>query len=200
MAEGVFDLALQDWQSVEGCTELERYWAQSKEKREGEEIVGELAAQAGAHRRIVDLGCGTGRLIAWLPAFDRYDGYDMAPHMLELASEAYKADRRCRFTLHDADNGAPYRGTADLLISIDTSRHYHDPLGFLSMVVAKWPAQWYLFTILHGPEAQELINGQVVTTTALDAAQPGWGRVAATLEQPLAGSPWLVRYVLIEKA
>jgi ubiquinone/menaquinone biosynthesis C-methylase UbiE len=52
--------------------------------------------------RALDFGCGVGRLAqALLPRFERVDGVDIAPSMLELAARYNKDPARCVFHLNE---------------------------------------------------------------------------------------------------
>ena len=74
-------------------------------KREIDEVL-ELGRRFGlpAQRRTaLDFGCGVGRLTQALCAhFERCDGVDIAPSMLELAEQLNRHGDRCRYHLNDS--------------------------------------------------------------------------------------------------
>lgn len=93
-----------------------------------------IAASGLAPRRIADIGCGSGgvlaRLQALLPPESDFTGYEIAEPAYRLA--AGRANQRLRFVngsaLEQADGAAPY----DLALALDVFEHVPDYLGFLS--------------------------------------------------------------------
>lgn len=197
-------LALEQWRSTDGCRDLEEHWRQSEKKHEAESIIGEMVAGI-APAIVVDLGCGPGRLVPYLGAFIRYYGFDISPYLLDSARRTYGGDARCAFVERDLFSGAPYvlpfgrhlRQPVDLLLSVDTSRHYPDPLGMLAKIVELWPARAYLFSVLHGPTQQELINGVVLPTAEVESGLPAIAAVRAFVDQPIPDG-LVVRYAVLE--
>jgi SAM-dependent methyltransferase len=201
MSGAVFDLALQEWQTEAGVQGLLAAWNGSPEKAEAETLVGRLLAMfAGEAKSVADLGCGAGRhapvLFEYLPKLRRYTGYDSSAGLLAQA----RADHgdRAGVTLVERDifDGAPYqlRHRPDAALSIDTSRHYHDPMEFLRTLASMWPARAYCFSVLHGAPA-ELINGRVVGTRQMEMGLADIGETLGFQEVELYPGA-SVRYVV----
>jgi len=187
-----YPLALQQWQSEAGCAELLRLW----NMRQRDTIVHDLVEGFPLHRTIIDLGCGSGYVVRQLPKFDRYVGIDLSPYLLAVARAEHAADSRVRFAERDFLGGATYRRALDVLLLIDVNRHYPDPLAMTTLVLETWPARGAVISTLHGPQEQELINGKIVATQALDQAQLEWGEVLRAVELELGGG-LSVRYTAI---
>jgi SAM-dependent methyltransferase len=170
---------------------------------EAEDLVGALlASHVPAAKFVVDLGCGVGRYVPvvfdHLPQVKRFVGYDRADTLLTRARQTYGNRTGVRFENADIFNGAPYqkRSRPDVLLSIDTSRHYKNPLGLLDVIVETWPARYYLFSVLYGPKDEELLNGRAVTLAATETRLNGMGNVLAWQDIHTGGLS--VRYAVIE--
>ncbi len=189
--------AQEQWQDEQGCQELIALWGDLAEKAMEEALVGRLVAELPAHKTVVDLGCGSGRVIPCLPEFARYRGFDTSPHLLAAAQTTYAADRRCTFTAQDLFAGAPYKRPVDVLLSIGVTRHYTDPYAVARQIMATWPAKFYVFDFLHyaGP-AVDLLNARCLASDALAAELASLGLVVARDDQPLIDG-MLVTYVVI---
>ena len=94
--------------------------------------VGRLAARAAGeaelvealpHRvdRVLDLGCGDGRLLALVlgvrPEVVDAVGLDNSPPMLALAEAAFADEARVQLLAHDLDEALPDLGTFDVVVS-----------------------------------------------------------------------------------
>ncbi len=166
----VHERALRQWQTPEGVRALVHTWETAASKAEAERIVGELVARCDRHDRIVELGCGTGRLIAALPRFRRYYGFDWSAELLTLARERWGNDKRCSFEALDFLEGPPNpRLRPHVLLCVHVARHYSDPIALMRRVMTLWPARWYVFSVLCGPQARELLNCYCVPCAAVDA-------------------------------
>src|SRR5258708_35306173 len=105
-------------------------------QRDVAEIFAYLDARAVRPRfgRALDFGCGVGRLTQALAAhFERVDGVDVSPTMVELARR-YDATGRCTFTVNTApDLGRFADGSFDLALSILVLQHIPPPfaLGYV---------------------------------------------------------------------
>lgn len=192
-----YTLALEQWNSAEGCQALEEHWQASPYKAQAEQIVAGLVAGLPQHDRIVELGCGSGRLVQHLPPFRRYLGFDLSPHLLASAREAHAADSRCTFAERNLFSGAPYKRPVDVLLCVHVARHYPHPWELLRTVVELWPSRFYVVSLLHGPERQELINGVVLATGELEAGLTTLGQVLVQAEQPTPDG-LAVRYAAVE--
>lgn len=203
MAIRVYPLAQDQWDKVNGCAELFRHWDTSANKVEAEALVGALmASHCSGATTVADLGCGPGRYVPvcfeHLDTLRRYTGYDSSDGMIAKAEQDYGDRVGVKFAKANIFDRAPYtkRWRPDVLLSIDTSRHYKDPLGLLDVIVDRWPARYYLFSVLYGKPA-ELMNGRVVATADMEARLPQMGRVIAWQDIKLDEN-MSVRYVVIE--
>lgn len=133
---------------------------------------------------VVDVGCGNGRYAVFFP---NYRGYDQSASMLAFAPTS------C--TQRDIWQGAPYDDVPDYVLSIDTSRHYEDPVDLLKTVMQKWPAHKYLFSILYGPEHTTGSNITVLSQTEMEQALAEMGEVTDEWDENLGD--WHVRYAVI---
>lgn len=170
----VHPIAQQQWQDPVGCRDLVDFWSSSPDKIAGEKLVGEMVAdfraELGHRLTVADLGCGAGRLVPWISEHcTQYVGYDTAPELLAYARSAYGRSHKCKFVARDVLVGAPTRAPMDLVLSIDTSRHYLQPLDMLEDIVQGWPARGHLLTVLHSPAQIALLNGVSVATLAFQA-------------------------------
>ena len=191
----VYPLAQAQWDSPDGCRDLLQLWQTAPGKLVAEQMVGRLV-KLRRPKTIVDLGCGSGRLIPHLGAFKMYRGYDTCVTLLGEAISVYGTRRRVAFSNRDIRQGAPDVQPVDLVLSVDTSCHYMDPLGWLAEIMALWPARAYLFNVLHGPKTLELINGKCLATADVATGLPRLGYVVAQQDQELDGD-LKARYVLL---
>lgn len=206
MSVEVYPLAQAQWDSSSGIDDLVHHWDTSASKVEAEELIGALlASHIPTAKTVVDLGCGVGRFVPvtfdHLPALKRYIGYDQSDTILSRARRDYGGRNGVSFEIRDIFEGAPYqkRSRPDVLLSIDTSRHYKDPIGLLDEIVFNWPARYYLFSVLYGPKNEELLNGRAITKAEMEAGLERMGTIVA--HQDLHSLPPLsVRYVVIEGA
>jgi SAM-dependent methyltransferase len=197
MNQHVYDMAAEQWQDEEGSADLVAHFDTSDKKHEAEQMVAGLVAGLDKHTTVVDLGCGPGRYASALPTYRTYKGYDTSPHLLAAARAANKGRKGVRFFERDLFAGAPYKKAVDVVLSIDTSRHYRDPLAMLAELVELWPARCYVFSILHGPDHAELINGVCLATADVDAWMSRIGPIPVQIDQPITGG-MSVRYFVLE--
>jgi SAM-dependent methyltransferase len=80
-------------------------------------------------RRALDFGCGPGRLTQALAVhFERVDGVDISPSMIELANTLNRYRDRCRYYVNDRDDLREFAdGTYDLVYSAITLQHIDPP-------------------------------------------------------------------------
>ncbi|MGN6087564.1 class I SAM-dependent methyltransferase [Trinickia sp.] len=89
--------------------------------------------QAHAGDRIVDIGCGTGDLLAYLPDVD-YTGYDISEHYIEAARERFgsRGAFHCRLlTSDELSTMEPF----DIALAVGLLHHLDDDeaRGFIQM-------------------------------------------------------------------
>ena len=89
---------------------------------------------AFAPRRIVDLGCGTGRLAArllrrWPGA--KLLGVDLADGMIDACRRRFTGDPRARFIVADAEDPVACAGPVDLVTTSCAVQWFADPEGTL---------------------------------------------------------------------
>lgn len=96
-------------------------------RTEGEAVV--LALVPLGARRILDLGCGDGRLLALLRA-DRPESrgvaLDFSPTMLAAARERFRDVPQVEVVEHDLDDPLPDLGTFDAIVSSFAIHHCED--------------------------------------------------------------------------
>lgn len=89
-----------------------------------------LAEHPPAPRRVVEIGCGAGAVLAALaerlPAAQRLDGYDVSPQAIALARS--RESERVHFHEGMADASG---GVYDVALLIDVVEHVEDPFGFV---------------------------------------------------------------------
>jgi SAM-dependent methyltransferase len=193
--------AVEEWSTKEGTDNLIRLWDTMPTKPDTEKLIADMVERCPEHSFIVDLGCGPGRKLAVLPEHRTYRGYDVSELFIKAAIERYGNDSQHSFQVRNLFDGAPNRRPSDVLLCIDVAQHYPDPLDLLRFVSVRWPAHHYIFTILHGPERVELLNGYVVATTDLDSYLAEFGSVSESHDAPLKGfEPLIMRYVRIDKS
>ena len=92
-----------------------------------------LAEHPPAPRRVVEIGCGAGAVLAALaerlPSAERLDGYDVSPQAIELARPRESA----RVHFHEGLAGAGGE-QYDVALLIDVVEHVEDPFGFVRAV------------------------------------------------------------------
>jgi SAM-dependent methyltransferase len=198
-----YDLAYQEWTTDRGSQDLIDHWKRSQNKLEAEALIGNLLTMfCPEAKRAVDLGCGPGRFVPvvfeYLPKAIKYAGYDISERLLAEALKDFGSRPGVTFEYRDIFDGAPYQGRnrPDVLLSIDTSRHYHDPMGLLKSIIELWPAKAYVFSVLYGAPA-ELINGQVIGHDDMVAGLAECGEVLGYQEITLEPG-MVVRYVALK--
>lgn len=205
MQNTVHPVAKQQWDDAQGCQDLLRHWQDSPDKHEAEALIGDMAgrcaARIGRLLEVADLGCGPGRLVDSLsPYISKYAGYDLSVDMLVAAREKYVSDKRCRFVSRDFLLGAPTKKPADLLLSIDTSRHYSDPMALLVDMQRLWPAREYLFSVLHGEDRVELLNGLCISHSEFHDRLADLGTLVERMDQVREDFGMTVSYVQVRRA
>ncbi|MBS1917397.1 MAG: class I SAM-dependent methyltransferase [Bacteroidetes bacterium] len=76
------------------------------------------------NKSVMDVGCGNGRLLDFLPESVSYSGYDFNPDYIKNASIKY-ADRKASFFVADI-NTAPDLAKADVIFAIGVLHHLSD--------------------------------------------------------------------------
>ena len=100
------------------------------------QIVAEaLAQRADTVKAVIEVGAGTGKLLAQLAArFPNmhFTGVDIAPAMVNYATEKYLLDNT-RYMLADVADGAVLP-TSQFVYSVDVIHHIHNPLRCFQVV------------------------------------------------------------------
>jgi SAM-dependent methyltransferase len=113
-----------EWQTVEHALGYLRRIDSIPRRTEGEAtLLEEVPARA---KRILDLGCGDGRLLALvLTARPEAKGValDFSPTMLEQARQRFAGDGRVRVVDHDLARPLPALGTFDVVVSSFAIHH-----------------------------------------------------------------------------
>jgi tRNA (cmo5U34)-methyltransferase len=112
------------WPSPEHALEYLRRADSIPHRVEGEATLLEFVP-AGA-RRILDLGCGGGRLLALVKSAlprTEFVGLDFSPTMLEAARNLFAAESSVTIVAHDFENKLPVMGQFDSVISSFAIHH-----------------------------------------------------------------------------
>jgi tRNA (cmo5U34)-methyltransferase len=117
-----------EWSSVEHALGYLAKQDQVPHRAEGEATL--LEYLPVAVRRVLDLGTGDGRLLAFVLA-SRPDaeaiGLDMSPPMLKEARRRFDGDERVRILEHDLNDPLPPLGSFDAIVSSFAIHHCPDP-------------------------------------------------------------------------
>jgi SAM-dependent methyltransferase len=112
-----------------------------------------LAAERGADRRLLDVGCGTGGMLGVLADFGRTSGLDISPEAIDLCRQRYGDRVDARVGLIPQDLPTP--GSVDVVSVFDVIEHIGDdsaalrqlyrtlrPGGTLVVTVPAYPFLW----------------------------------------------------------
>jgi tocopherol O-methyltransferase len=136
-----YDFASPYYRSLWGEHLHHGYWIRGDESKETAQIqlIEHLAqlAHVRAGSRVLDIGCGYGGSSLYLAK--KYGasatGITISPVQVEMAKEAAaKASLDATFLLMDAEN-MQFAQPFDLLWSVESISHYHDPRGFFASAV-----------------------------------------------------------------
>jgi SAM-dependent methyltransferase len=130
-----------------GMNEAERFWSASAARWAGHaedeasfyarraRLVAGLALRHARRGRSLDVGCGTGRLVASLGAagFDAY-GTDLSPEMVSLAGELSGMPAAGRFAVCTPDR-LPFEGRFDLITAIGVFPYVEDHAAFRDLLL-----------------------------------------------------------------
>jgi tRNA (cmo5U34)-methyltransferase len=112
------------WPSPEHALEYLRRADSIPHRVEGEATL--LEFLPADSKRILDLGCGGGRLLALVKSalpHTEFVGLDFSPTMLEAARNLFGADNRVTIVAHDFQNRLPDMGQFDAVISSFAIHH-----------------------------------------------------------------------------
>jgi 2-polyprenyl-3-methyl-5-hydroxy-6-metoxy-1,4-benzoquinol methylase len=120
----------------------------AKVRKEFIEYVMKKYLQPEQDLRILDLGCGTGWLTAFLARYGKATGVDFAPDTITRAQEVYGS--LANYVLADPDSpklGLPNDTMFDFVVASEVIEHVEDQKSFLSQVSAFLiPNGWFLLT------------------------------------------------------
>ena len=116
-----------EWAKAEHALDYLRRLEDIPHRQEGEAT---LIAETPKHaKRILDLGCGNGHLLALLLAHcDKATGVglDFSPTMLREAEARFAGEPRVKLVMHDLDASLPNLGTFDVIASSFAIHHCID--------------------------------------------------------------------------
>lgn len=148
------------WAAPEAMIEM---WDGDEHKQRHEKVISEIIGEAGT---LVDLGCGVGRLCYTLD-WKTYQGYDQSTQMINIArvirdSRSNPKNFKVEFAVIDIFQFISDH-SYDTLIMIDVAQHQQNPLEAIRLILKRWKAQRYFFTLLVGDKQEELLNSVVVS-------------------------------------
>lgn len=157
------------WKDPEKVEEYTGRVGRLAARRAGEaEVVEALPERVS---RVLDLGCGDGRLTALVldarPSVTEALGLDSSPPMIELARAAFADDHRVTITEHDLKQALPHRGPFDVVVSGFAIHHLtHDRKRALFAEVVDLLAPGAVFANLEvvecaTPELHEEFNRRI---------------------------------------
>ena len=118
---------INEWTNAEHARDYLQRLDDVPHRREGEATL--IAETPKAARRVLDLGCGDGHLIALLLAHcDKATGVglDVSPTMLTEAERRFAGDPRIRLVMHDLESPLPDLGQFDVIASSFAIHHCSD--------------------------------------------------------------------------
>jgi SAM-dependent methyltransferase len=116
-----------EWTKVEHALEYLRRLEDIPHRREGEATL--IAEVPKSAKRILDLGCGDGHLLALLLAHCETAtgiGLDFSPTMLKAAEQRFADDPRATLVMHNLDAPLPDLGSFDVVASSFAIHHCVD--------------------------------------------------------------------------
>jgi SAM-dependent methyltransferase len=135
-------------------------WHEEDAAWKADHVLSTIAAAGLTARKIADVGCGTGgvlaRLQARLPAGTDLDGFEMAEPAFECARRRGNAALR----FHNRPTEPGRDGGFDLALALDVFEHVPDYLGFLSTL--KPIARAFIFHIPLDLSARTVLDGTLM--------------------------------------
>lgn len=153
----IFPGALSAWQSMRHINDLE-----SRFKSEIPGLVDEIrrAYDSLNEKEVLDLGCGTGRLIEAFPKMLSYIGVDQSEAMLAKARQKFPSHMFIHSAIEDYRSADDF----DVVTCIDVLQHLEDlPERLLRRILVLFNADVYLFRT-------HISNADHVTYYNLDSA------------------------------
>ena len=115
--------------------DYEQGWRGGMHEEIVQRTLGLALSFAPSPRRVLDVGCGTGRLLRELgrlvPRAEELQGIDPAPSMVEVAARLSAGDPRIHIRQGFAEQLPFEDGTFDLLVTSTSFDHWRDQLGGL---------------------------------------------------------------------
>jgi SAM-dependent methyltransferase len=167
--------ALAIWTRPELARELAAFWSSCPPKLEKERIIASFLAQVQP-ASIIDLGCGDGRLLGYLPASVRsYFGVDLSPTLVELAQGRQPQPRQCEFRVGNFLALTGRRRQAEMVVLSDVLRHYHPATQRAVLEYAALFSRHYLiFNLFWGPREETFGNAFILSLEQVQSLIQGW--------------------------
>ena len=129
-------------------------WEESELKLLHDKCIGDWIGEAES---VADLGCGIGRLIHALHHVLDYVGFDNSAAMLDIARETHP-----EFTFVERDIFEGSSRSFEVAVIYAVVQHCDSPLDAMRLLMEKWDAKRYIFTLLVGDLWEDLYLSTVV--------------------------------------
>lgn len=154
-----------------GDPDLERFWAGGE--KDLDTLLGCVDASLAASDRVVEIGCGVGRLTRVIASrCESVEALDVSERMLALAQEHNPEATNVRWVLGDGTSlHGVASGSADAVISHVVFQHIPDPavtLGYVREIgrVLR-PGGWAAFQVSNDPKVHRISRGERVRARLL---------------------------------
>lgn len=166
--------------------ELINMWAGSNDKLAEEQTVKKFIGPI-VPGDLLDLGCGVGRYSKVLD-YQTYHGFDQSAAMIEAAKQNQIPNANLAVVdIFNYSHSVVY----DLAILIDVAIHQNEPLKAVERIMRLWQAKRYIFSLVIGPEHEDLYSTTVVGAIEFLTGLSSLGRVRQALYQPVKGEQFV---------